>query len=100
MKKLFFKAFLAMALLIGFSQVTNAQHVFVNIQPVAPVVVRPPAPSPRHVWVEGEWTWRDGAYVRQPGYWIIPEPHKAWVPGHWRRAYGGWNWVPGHWRAV
>lgn len=98
MKKLIIKTLLVTALLGGFGQFANAQRIFVKIQPVAPVIVRPVAPSVRHVWIEGEWVWRGAEYVWQPGYWVVPEPHKAWIPGHWRKAYGGWNWVPGHWR--
>lgn len=98
MKNILFKALLVLALLTGFSQFGNAQRIFVKIQPVAPVEVRVAAPSPRHIWIAGEWGWSGGAYVRQPGYWVVPEPHREWVPGHWRRLYGGWNWAPGHWR--
>ena len=87
-------------LLTGFNAVSHAQHIFVKVQPVAPVVERPVQPSPQHVWIEGEWVWRTDNYIWQPGYWMIPRPHEVWITGHWRRAYGGWNWVPGHWRRV
>jgi hypothetical protein len=76
----------------------EAQH-FVKAHPAARVVVRPAAPSPRHVWVDDEWSWKGGAYVQVPGHWILP-PHgrKAWVPGHWVTKHGhGDYWVAGHW---
>jgi len=98
MKKIIVKGLLIFSLLTGISEVSHAQRVFVKIQPVAPVIVRPAAPSPRHVWIEGEWAWTNNNYVWKPGYWIEPRPHEVWITGHWRRAYGGWNWVPGHWR--
>lgn len=56
------------------------------------------APSPRHVWVKGYWTWHDG-WVWQPGHWSLPPYGGAqWVPGHWRQRPYGWVWVSGHWR--
>ena len=97
---MFFRVILAIALFTGVSQISNAQRVFVKIQPVAPVEVRVAPPSPRHIWIDGEWEWRGGTYVHLPGHWVIPEPHRHWVPGHWRRLYGGWNWVPGHWGRI
>lgn len=98
MKKTILKSILMLGLLVGFGEASQAQRVFVKIQPVAPVVARPVAPSPRHVWVDGEWVWTNHNYVWRAGYWAVPtRRHHAWVGGHWRRAYGGYNWVPGHW---
>lgn len=69
-------------------------------RPVHRVVVRrPPAPSPRHVWVEEDWAPRGRTYVWHGGYWAAPpRPHAVWVPGHWDRRRGGYVWVPGMWR--
>jgi len=75
----------------------HAQH-YVKVHPEFHTVVRPPAPSPRHVWVAPEWTWRGGAYVEVPGYWSLPPAgHRAWVPGHWVAEPRGNRWIPGHW---
>jgi len=81
------------------TQSVQAQHFYVKVQPVAPVVVRPAPPSPHHVWVEDEWVWRNGSYAHVPGYWATPRPHyHRWVPGHWRHYHShGYYWVPGHW---
>lgn len=99
MKKTFLKALLMFCLVTGFAEIGQAQRIFVKVRPVAPVVVRTVAPSPRHVWAEGEWVWVNNNYVWHAGYWAEPpHPHEIWIAGHWRRAYGGWNWVPGHWR--
>ena len=38
---------------IGFS--VHAQAIYVKVRPVVPVVVRPVAPSPNHVWIAEEW---------------------------------------------
>jgi len=99
MKKTIVKGLLMFFLATGIAQASHAQRIYVKVRPVAPVVVRTVAPSPRHVWVEGEWVWVNNAYTWHAGYWAEPpHPREVWVAGHWRRAYGGWNWVPGHWR--
>lgn len=60
--------------------------------------VRPPRPSPRHVWIGGEWTPNGATYAWKSGYWAEPPRGGAqWISGHWRRRRGGWVWVPGHW---
>ena len=75
----------------------NAQIV-VNIRPVAPVIVTPVPPSPRHIWVDGEWRWQGGRYVYTNGYWVMPARGRAWKAGYWKRHRHGWVWKPGHWR--
>jgi hypothetical protein len=86
------------ALLMAFSFAASSQIV-VRVRPNAPVVrARPLAPSPRHVWVDGEWAYRGNAYVWTDGYWVAPRPGMIWVGGSWRHRRGGWAWVPGHWR--
>ncbi len=99
MKKNMFRLLLAFTLFAGFSNVTNAQVIYVKVQPIDPVVTVPPQPSPRHVWIGGEYVVRGGSYVWQPGYWSLP-PHgrRAWVRGHWATGpRGGYYWVAGHW---
>lgn len=78
----------------------DAQHFYVKVHPAATVVVRPAAPSPRHVWVGSEYAWRNGAYVETPGHWVLPpRGRRAWVPGRWVTTRGrGDYWVAGHWR--
>lgn len=88
-------------LLTGFSQISHAQRIYVKVQPAAPVVTRPPAPSPKHVWVEGEWIVENNNYVWKPGYWALPpRAGEIWIKGHWAREKGGSYWIPGHWRKV
>ena len=76
-----FISMLAIALIITFA--TEAQFV-VKIRPGAPVVrVRPPIPSPGHVWVSGNYVWRGGQYVYTDGYWARPPQYRHnWVEGH------------------
>jgi hypothetical protein len=77
----------------------NAQ-VVVKVRPAsAAVVVRPTCPSPKHVWVGGNYSWRGNQYVYTNGYWALPPHHGSrWIDGHWKHRRGGWVWVPGHWR--
>ena len=97
MKKYVVKVCLIVVLGISTGYAANAQ--FVRERPVFVFGVRPVAPGPRHVWVEGEWQWRGGRYVPIEGYWGIPPAYShRWIPGHWNRRRAGWFWIPGHWR--
>ena len=100
MKKLSKVLMLFMAVSLFTAVKSNAQ-IIVRVRPARPrtvIVARPPAPSPRHVWVAEEWTNRGGRYVYQAGYWSLPpRPHAVWIAGHWRNRPRGYVWVPGHW---
>jgi len=99
MKKQFLACILMLAC-FAFSDATLAQmRVYVREQPATPVIVRPAAPAPDHLWVEHEWVVRNGVYVHVPGYWAVPPRGRVkWVPGRWKNASGhGYYWVPGHW---
>lgn len=85
------------ALLLSLSFAASSQ-IEVTVRPSAPMERRPPAPSPRHVWVDGGWTYRGNGYVWVPGSWMMPRPGMVWVPGRWRRGHRGYIWVPGQWR--
>ena len=94
-------AIITLALLIGVSQTTNAQHVSVRIGfPVATVIHAPgPRPYSGAIWIGPEWQWRGGNYVLVPGYWARPRsPRAVWVGGHWKHSRRGYVWVPGRWR--
>ncbi|HVZ96545.1 MAG TPA: YXWGXW repeat-containing protein [Chitinophagaceae bacterium] len=98
MKKNFSKVLFVFAIAMGMHFTSGAQ-MYVKVRPAETVVVtRPPAPSARHIWIEGEWVWRGGAYVREPGRWVLPKRGYVWVPGHWKSTRRGWYWIPGHWR--
>jgi hypothetical protein len=73
-------------------------NVYVSAPPPEPIYNRPPAPSPRHVWIDGEWVWNNNGFSWKPGYWILRDPHRNWVRGYWhQRQDGGWYWIGGHW---
>ena len=96
MKKYVNRIVLAVMLVVGFSAASSAQ-VIVKVRPAAPVVVRPVAPSPRHVWIDGGWVIRGGRYVWTDGYWVAPRRGFVWVPGYWAPRRGGYVWIPGRW---
>ena len=93
MKKIFSLSVLALVL----SFATQAQFV-VRIRPAAPLVrVRPACPSPRHVWVGGNYNWRGGQYAYTDGYWALPPANsRAWVDGAGGSAGRTKNKVAGH----
>lgn len=97
MKISFLKQVLLLAVIVTLSSVASAQ-VFVQVRPVAPVIIRSVAPSPRHIWVDGDWVWRGGSYQYVNGYWMLPPARSGWVPGHWKQTRRGWVWKRGHWR--
>jgi hypothetical protein len=102
MKKFSRVLFLGLAF-TAFAAVKSNAQIVVSVRPEVPHeyvnVRRPPAPSPRHVWVEAGWTAQGGRYVYRPGYWALPPSGRThWVPGHWRtRADGRTLWARGHW---
>jgi hypothetical protein len=98
MKNQLLKIAVFSAIVLAVSLSASAQ-IYVTVRPVVPVVVRPVAPSPAHVWVGEEWEGREGRYVYVGGHWAAPiHPGWIWVPGHWKREPRGEWWVAGHWR--
>ncbi|HZE83197.1 MAG TPA: hypothetical protein VE035_02765 [Puia sp.] len=95
LSKLAVMAFLSLA--VGLS--ASAQ-VYVNVRPgFTRIEHRPPPPSRGHVWIDEDWTYRDGRYVSAGGHWAAPpRPGMVWVPGRWVHARRGWQWMPGRWR--
>ena len=101
MKKLLSALFVFAFLVIGVGFTASAQSVsvYVKVRPVVPVMARPVAPSPNHVWIAEEWRPSGATYVYAGGYWAAPpKPGWMWIPGHWKRHEYGEYWVPGHWR--
>ncbi len=78
----------------------NAQF-FVRVRPLRPpvVILRPPIPSPRHIWIEEGWRWnkRQQQYIWVEGHWAEPRAGKVWIEGHWMDGPRGSKWIPGHW---
>ena len=78
----------------------SASGVYVRVGPPAPIAeVRPVAPGPRYVWVDGYHRWDGRAFAWVPGRWVLPpRAHAVWVPGRWVHEKRGYYWVDGHWR--
>jgi hypothetical protein len=95
MKKYF--SFLLSLTMAIFLLVSCAPSV-VTVRPSPVVKIRPLAPSPAHIWVNGNYVWRGGHYVFVDGYWAKPHNGRHWIEGYWRPKRGGYVWVPGRWR--
>lgn len=97
MKKHLVKVAILSGIILALGFGASAQ-VYVTVRPTPPVIVRPVAPSPSHVWIGEEWEARNGVYVHTGGHWALPpHPGYIWIGGHWGHRHG-WYWVPGHWR--
>lgn len=102
MKKMI-KIFMLLSVVLLFAlENSRAQQVVVRVpqrRPGVVVIRRPHRPSPRHVWVDDEWTPAGTRYVYHRGYWALPpHPGTVWIAGHWDRRGRGYVWIPGHWR--
>jgi hypothetical protein len=73
------------------------ERVGVAVQPRRPVYVRPAAPYPDYVWIDGNWVWSNRHYVWREGYWAPPRRGRAYVPGRWMQTPRGYRWRKGHW---
>ncbi|RYY21407.1 MAG: hypothetical protein EOO04_18275 [Chitinophagaceae bacterium] len=97
MKRKFTRFLLLSAMIFGISWSAGAQ-VFVRVRPAVPHVrMHPVAPSPRHIWIEGNWVVRGRQYVWHDGYWVVPKRGHRWSKGHWQHTRRGYVWVPGRW---
>jgi len=101
MKKIV-KILMVLSIASMFSFQNSQAQVVVRVRPRRPgmeIIRRPHRPSPRHVWVDEEWTPAGPRYVYHRGYWALPpRPGTIWIAGHWDRRGSGYVWVPGHWR--
>lgn len=96
MKKYILKSFMVLLLSMGAFIVADAQ-IIVNVRPSNPVFERATPPSPRHIWVDGDWVPQGNHYVYQNGYWYVPGNRGNWNPGYWNQQGNGWKWKKGYW---
>jgi WXXGXW repeat (2 copies) len=90
-------ALLALAI-AGSAPVTVSAATLIVAAPPAPIVeVRPAAPAPGWVWMDGYWNWAGGRHVWVRGRWVAPHPGYHWVGHHWVHERGGWRLEDGHW---
>lgn len=64
------------------------------------MIVRPPAPRHRAVWVDGYWTWNGRDYVWTEGHWERERHGHRWRQARWEDRHGTWVLVPGGWVRV
>lgn len=66
--------------------------------PETVIITRPPRPTGFHIWIEGHYVVRSGAWVWVHGHWERPpRRNKVWVRSHAMRRGDVWCWSPGHW---
>ncbi len=100
MKKDMHRLLLAFALVAGGVSVSHAQVIYVKVEPVDPVVVRPAQPSPAHVWIGGEYIVHGNGYQWRDGYWAVPPAgRREWIRGSWAsKSRGHYYWRAGYWK--
>lgn len=74
--------------------------VVMQAPPAAQQEVVVAQPSSDHVWVPGNWTWRNDRYEWRAGRWEIPpRTGSVWVAPRWERlADGSYRFTEGYWR--
>ncbi len=68
MKKPLSSLFVFSFLLLGAGLSAHAQTIYVKVRPVVPVVARPVAPGPNHIWIAEEWKPNGKEYIYAGGY--------------------------------
>jgi hypothetical protein len=70
----------------------------------APPVVRVEypgyAPSSRHFWVNGHWSYNGREYVWVGGHWDLRRDGFTYVQPHWDNVNGRWTYMPGHFARI
>lgn len=50
-----------------------------------------------HVWLPGNWVYRQNRYVWRSGYWAEPRPDWVYIPAHYIWTPRGYIFVAGYW---
>ena len=97
MKKTLFKLTMFTFLILGARWSASAQ-VYVQIRPVAPVVIQTARPSPLHIWIGEEWEEDGHGYKYVGGHWATaPNRGDSYHQGHWNHDNHGDHWEHGEW---
>ncbi len=84
-------------MLVTLSYSCSSGH-YVSERPQEVIVNRPGPPGTGYMWVDGDYNWRGGRYVYQPGYWARPHGSRTWRTGSWVQGPHGYYWRRGGWR--
>ena len=55
------------------------------------------SPSRNHVWISGNWRYREDRYAWQPGYWEPAQTNWIWIPAHYQWTRRGYVFIDGYW---
>jgi hypothetical protein len=55
------------------------------------------APSERHEWIRGHWSWTGRDWLWLGGRWEVRQEGHRHVPSRWTYEHGHYVFVPGHW---
>ena len=96
------KVVLAIALCAGSAAMSDVAFAQEEIEveiapPAARVEVIPVAPSPRHFWIHGYYSWGRGVHYWVPGHYDVLRPGWAWAESRWAPVGRRWHFYPGHW---
>ena len=90
---------LMLVLIVGAQLFISCSGAFIATGPppmVNEVIVT--APSPRHVWVPGYYSYNSGSYVFVNGYYSVPPRGRtAYTQGSWQNTPKGYKRSRGYW---
>ncbi len=77
----------------------RAQEVAYYEKPPKSIETGPNVESPgdNHVWISGNWIYREDRYAWRPGYWEPARENWVWVPAHYQWTPRGYVFVDGYW---
>lgn len=83
----------------GFWADANAQQFSYLPPPPASLEQGPSSPSPgdNYFYIPGNWSYANGQYVWQPGYWSPYQNGWTWSNSYYRWTPSGYVYVPGRW---
>jgi hypothetical protein len=92
----------AIVVMLAIAPTESKAQIIVSVRPSPPpvVVVRPVAPAPDYMWIDGYWVYSrpNRGYTWHDGYWVASRPGYAYAPGYWVELKGkGHKWQPGGW---